>query len=86
MLPYHRVHEAVAAGIVRFHFIDSKENPSDIMTKAMDYNSAWPHIETLLFRFGDTLLKDELPHSQRGVSSGIGLTIPVSSTGASLDG
>ena len=73
-LSYHRVRESVAAGILRFHFIDSKENPSDILTKATDYNTAWPHVGTLLFRFGETLLQDELPHGQRGVSEGNDLT------------
>ena len=68
-LSYHRVREAVAAGVIRFHFIDSKQNPSDILTKALDRPTAWPHIDTLLFRLGDTWPKSGTPHEQRGVSS-----------------
>ena len=33
-LSYHRVHKAVAAGFVRFRFVDSKENPFDIFDQA----------------------------------------------------
>ena len=33
---YHRVREAIAAGIVRFAHIDSKDNIADIMTKSVD--------------------------------------------------
>ena len=49
-LSYRRVREAVAAGYLRFHFIDSKQNPADILTKPLDHASAWPLIDTLLFR------------------------------------
>ena len=72
-LSYHRVREAVAAGIVRFHYLDSKQNPSDILTKALDFQSAWPHTETLLFWMGETMSKSPVsvstPLEQRGVSS-----------------
>ena len=83
-LSYHRVREAVSAGIVRFHYLESKENPSDVLTKPLDYNTAWPHIETLLFRFGDTLRTDERPHGQRGVSSGFDLTVSEALVGANF--
>lgn len=53
-LSYHRVREAVASGYVIFTFIASKANPADIMTKALGHLHAWPHIDTLLFRKGDT--------------------------------
>ena len=79
-LSYHRIREAVAAGLLRFHFIHSKQNPSDILTKPLDYASAWPHIDTLLFRRGDTLPKSDPPHDQRGVSSAcLGANLPVPS-------
>ena len=54
-LSYHRVREAVAAGFIRFHYLHSKQNPSDIMTKPLDRDTAWPFVEPLLFWKGDTL-------------------------------
>ena len=69
-LSYHRVREAVASGILRFHFIDSKQNPADILTKNLDHTTSLPHINTLLFRKGETQPQDETePSSVRGVSS-----------------
>ena len=67
-LSYHRVRESIAAGYVRFHFIDSKQNPADVLTKPMDYTSAWPLLEPLLFWSGDT--GSDVSHNQRGVSTG----------------
>ena len=67
-MSYHRVYEAIAANILRFHFIESKQNPSDILTKPLDHATAWPHIDTLLFRKGDTMPNDN-PRNLRGVSS-----------------
>ena len=67
-LSYHRVREAIAAGFIRFHFINSKQNPADILTKPLDHVSAWPHIDTLLFRKGDTLPQDQASRNMRGVS------------------
>ena len=70
-LSYHRVREAVAAGYLRFHFIDSKQNPADILTKPLDHASAWPFIDTLLFRKGETMPQEEVAgHEPRGVSDG----------------
>lgn len=59
-LSYHRVREAVAAGIIRFHYLESKENPSDTLTKSLERDAAWPHFQTLLFRHGETLYPDEI--------------------------
>jgi hypothetical protein len=36
-LSYHKVQEAVAAGIVRFHHVRGKLNPADILSKHWDY-------------------------------------------------
>ena len=70
-LSYHRVREAVAAGYLRFHFIDSKQNPADILTKPLDHASAWPFIDTLLFRKGETMPQQALAgYETRGVSDG----------------
>ena len=69
-LSYHRVREAVASSILRFHFIDSKQNPADILTKNLDHTTSWPHIDTLLFRKGETQAHDATEqNSVRGVSS-----------------
>ena len=53
-LAYHRVRESIAAGIVKFHHIPGKENPSDVLSKHCGYQVAWPHLKTLLFWMGDT--------------------------------
>ena len=53
-LSYHRVREAIAAGFIRFHYIPSDQNPSDILTKPLDHATARPFTEPLLFWKGDT--------------------------------
>lgn len=53
-LAYHRVREAIAAGILRFFHIDGKKNPADILSKHCGHVEAWPHIKTLLFWRGET--------------------------------
>jgi hypothetical protein len=66
-LSYHRVREAIAAGITRFHFVDSTQNPSDVLTKPLDRNTSWPLIEPLLFWKGETQPSDSRL-DMRGVS------------------
>ena len=53
-LAYHRCREAIAAGILRFHFIRGKTNPADILSKHWDMPSVWPQLQALLFWEGDT--------------------------------
>ena len=53
-LSYHRVREAIAAGFIRFHYIDGTDNPADILTKALGFQQFWPLIKPLLFWRGDT--------------------------------
>ncbi len=81
-LSYHRVREAVAAGYVRFHFIDSKQNPSDILTKPLDHATAWPHVDTLLFRKGDTKPREQPSRDLRGVTNS-GQAAPARISGSS---
>jgi hypothetical protein len=38
-LSYHRVREAIAAKIISFHWVDSKSNLADILSKHWDYSS-----------------------------------------------
>ena len=73
-LSYHRVREAITARILRFHFIDSKQNPPDIMTKPLKHATAWPHIDMLLFRKGETMPCDVNPTQDtlRGVTNSQG--------------
>ena len=66
-LSYHRVWEAISMGMVRFHFIQSQQNSSDILTKPLDHATAWPHIDTLLFRKGDTVSRGST-NDLRGVT------------------
>ena len=55
-LAYHRVREAIAADIVRFHHIEGTTNPADVLSKHCGYTHAWPVIRPLLFWSGDTSL------------------------------
>ena len=53
-LAYHRCQEAIAAGIIQFHFIRGKTNPADILSKHWDMPSVCPQLKALLFWEGDT--------------------------------
>jgi hypothetical protein len=53
-LSYHRVREAVAAGIMRFHHVRGKLNPADILSKHWDYTSIWNVLKPFMFWQGDT--------------------------------
>jgi hypothetical protein len=53
-LAYHRVREAIAAGVLKFFHIDGKKNPADVLSKHCGHTEAWPHLKYLLFWRGDT--------------------------------
>jgi hypothetical protein len=53
-LSYHRVREAIAAGILQFHHVRGKLNPADILSKHWDYSLVWPMLKPLMFWQGDT--------------------------------
>jgi hypothetical protein len=53
-LSYHKVREAVTAGIIRFHHVRGKLNPADILSKHWDYTSIWKVLKPLMFWQGDT--------------------------------
>jgi hypothetical protein len=55
LLSYHRVREAIAAGYIAFHWIESKRNPSDILSKHWDYVTGWPLVNAILFWRGDVI-------------------------------
>ena len=69
-LAYHRVREAVAAGVMYFCKIDGKQNPADCLTKYVDHGTYWPVIEPILFWKGETFeVKDNDPASKQGEGS-----------------
>jgi hypothetical protein len=53
-LSYHRVREAIAAEILYFLHMDGKYNPSDILTKFLNWAKFWPLVQPLLFWKGET--------------------------------
>ena len=53
LLAYHRVREAIASRILRFHHIPGTENPADVLTKNLGHSVAWPLIKPFLFWAGD---------------------------------
>ena len=54
ILSYHRVRKAIAAGILKFIFIDSELNPADIPTKLWGYQQIKTKLKAMLFWEGDT--------------------------------
>jgi hypothetical protein len=59
-LSFHRVREAIAAGIVGFFYIPGASNPADILSKHWGYQQVWKLLQPLLFWQGDTIGIDEL--------------------------
>ncbi len=54
-LSFHRVREALAAGIVGFFHIPGDINPADILSKHWGYQQVWQLLQPLLFWQGDTM-------------------------------
>ena len=54
-LSFHRVREAVAAGVLRFEWIDSEENPADILSKHWGYQQVGKLIQAILFKPGESV-------------------------------
>ena len=73
-ISYHRVREAVAMGIVRFHYVPSKENPADILTKYRSSRHWFPLMKPLIFWDNDdqedNKNKGKKADDMRGVLSG----------------
>ena len=55
MLSYHRVREAVAAGIVHITHVPGSANPADILSKHWGYADVWHLLRPLLFWKFDTM-------------------------------
>ena len=49
MLSYHRLREAIAAGMIAFYFIEGDRNPADIVTKHWGYQQIWDVLKVLMF-------------------------------------
>jgi hypothetical protein len=49
MLSFHRVREAIAAGILGFYFVSGDDYPVDILSKHWEYTQIWERLKSLLF-------------------------------------
>ena len=54
MLSFHKVREAIASSMVRFHFIRGETNPADILSKHWSNAAVWPQLQAFLHWQGDT--------------------------------
>ena len=52
-LAYHRIKEAVAAGIIKYNHVPGKENPADVLTKFLPHVTTMLLTKYLLFQQGD---------------------------------
>ena len=53
-LAYHKVRWAIAAKIMKFCKVAGTENIADVLTKFLQYNTAWPLLQPVLFWYGET--------------------------------
>jgi hypothetical protein len=59
-LSFHRVRETIAARIMRFHWIDTHQNPADVLSKHWALHKVSNHLHHLLFmRSGSGEVKDD---------------------------
>jgi hypothetical protein len=73
MLSFHRVREAIASGMIVFHYIPGVINPADILSKHWGYAQIWEQLRTVLFWQGDTACVTPSNHrlrpaTERGVT------------------
>jgi len=54
MLSFHKVREAIALKMIRFHHIFGSANLADILSKHWSHASIWPQLQPILFFPGDT--------------------------------
>ena len=62
MLSYHRVHEAITSGMVKFFHIPGEINPADILSKHWGHQQIWKQLQPLLFWKGDMWKLSEQKH------------------------
>jgi hypothetical protein len=53
-LSFHRVREAIAAKVIRYHHLAGEYNPADVLSKHWAYANVWKLLQPLLFWQGDT--------------------------------
>jgi hypothetical protein len=61
-IAYHKVHEAVAAGIVRIAYIPSSYNRADILTKPLNPYEYYNLLKQILFEISNSDNQGELQH------------------------
>ena len=55
LLSFHRVREAIAAGMLQFHIIPGSQNRADILSNHWGYQQVvWMLLKPLMFWSGDT--------------------------------
>jgi hypothetical protein len=54
-LSFHRVREAITAGVLSFYHINGTINPADILSKHWGYQQVWSLLRPLMFWHGDTI-------------------------------
>jgi hypothetical protein len=54
-LSWHRVREAIAAGVAVIYHVRSECNPADILSKHWGYSQVWDLLKPILFWKGDTM-------------------------------
>jgi hypothetical protein len=64
MLSFHRVREAIAAGILGFYFVPGDDNPADILSKHWGFMQIKGRLKSLLFWRGDTANMDSVSEEQ----------------------
>ena len=62
---YHKVREAVAAGIIKMYHISGKINPADVLTKFLGHQESWHLLRPILFWRGDTATSLQTKGSDR---------------------
>ena len=58
-LAYHKVRASVAAGFLKFCWINGKQNLADVLTKYLPYSVFRPLVEPILFWKGETQVEDK---------------------------
>lgn len=70
-MAYHRIREALVAGIVQYYHINGKDNPADVLAKFLPHSTWWPLMKPLLYWIKDdkndnTTMAKEDEHRAKG--------------------
>src|SRR6056300_378789 len=72
MLSYHFVRENIAAGALRFAFVNGEFNPADVLSKHWGFQAVYPLLKPILFTKGDTMeaiVSDDEDHPAKHIKS-----------------